>query len=312
MTVRANFVQRRGGRRKLAPALALFAALGAASGAVAQTLPPVPTLALRARRFEPGEIVRVVAQRKDCRVVSATGTFLGREFALAPSSGPEATPSWVGWAVIPLDQKPGTANVAVKLECGPDLPFMKVDRDVTIAPKTFPEQRLTVEEKFVNPPKSAEARIERERKETGAIYARRSVLPPPTEPFVRPVPGEPTSEFGTRRFFNGVPRAPHPGIDLQAASGTPVAVSGPGKVALAKELYYSGNTVIVDHGEGLFTVYAHLSKIETKPGAAVAAGDRIGLSGATGRVTGPHLHWGARVGDLIFDPRAMLDPKVFR
>ncbi len=312
MTVRANFVPRRRGRRNLALALAVWAALGSLPGPRAQTLPPIPGLLLRARRFEPGEIVRVVAERKDCRVVSAKGTFLGKEFALAPSTGPEASPRWIGWAVIPLDQKPGPANVAVTLECGPDIPFMKVDRDLTIGPKTFPEQRLTVEDKFVTPPKEAVARIERERQETAAIYARRTVLPPPTEPFVPPVPGQPTSEFGTRRIFNGVPRAPHPGIDLQAASGTPVTVAGPGKVALAKDLYFSGNTVIVDHGAGLFTIYAHLSKIETKAGAAVAEGQRIGLSGATGRVTGPHLHWGARVGEEIFDPRAMLDPKLFR
>jgi murein DD-endopeptidase MepM/ murein hydrolase activator NlpD len=128
---------------------------------------------------------------------------------------------------------------------------------------------------------------------------------------VKPVPGDPTSEFGTHRFFNGEPRAPHPGIDLHAASGTPVFASGPGRVALAEDLYYSGGTVIVDHGGGLFTIYAHLSRIESKAGATIEAGQQLGLSGATGRVTGPHLHWGARVGEAIFDPRALLDPRLF-
>jgi hypothetical protein len=312
MTFRPNFVPRRRARRNLALALGVSAALSGVSAPRAETVPRIPGLLVRARRFEPGEIVRVVAQRMDCRAVSAKGTFLGKDFSLEPSTGPEASPRWIGWAVIPLDQRPGPANVAVKLECGHDIPFMRVDRDVTIGPKTFPEQRLNVEDKFVTPPKEAAARIERERRETAAIYARRTVLPPPTEPFVRPVPGQPTSEFGTRRIFNGVPRSPHPGIDLQAASGTPVAAAGPGKVALAEDLYFSGNTIIVDHGAGLFTIYAHLSKIETKAGVEVAAGQRIGLSGATGRVTGPHLHWGARVGEEIFDPRAMLDPKLFR
>ena len=98
---------------------------------------------------------------------------------------------------------------------------------------------------------------------------------------------------------------------LRAATGTPVLCSGPGRIALAADLYYSGGTVIVDHGGGLFTIYAHLSKIEAKEGAKIAAGDRVGLSGATGRVTGPHLHWGARVGSEIFDPRALLDPRLF-
>ena len=98
---------------------------------------------------------------------------------------------------------------------------------------------------------------------------------------------------------------------VRAATGTPVLASGPGTVVLASDLYYSGNTVIVDHGGGLFTLYAHLSRLGVDEGQQVAAGDRVGLSGATGRVTGPHLHWGAKIGDLPFDPRALLDGSLF-
>ena len=90
-----------------------------------------------------------------------------------------------------------------------------------------------------------------------------------------------------------------------------MSASGPGVIALAEELYYSGNTVIIDHGGGLFTIYAHLSRIDAEVGATVRAGDPIGLSGATGRVTGPHLHWGAKIGDRPFDPTALLDPALF-
>ena len=121
------------------------------------------------------------------------------------------------------------------------------------------------------------------------------------------MPGTATSVFGTRRVFNGKPRDPHSGLDLRAASGTPVHSSGPGVVSLAQELYYSGNTVIVDHGGGLFTIYAHLSEIRVQEGDTAEAGDVLGLSGATGRVTGPHLHWGAKIGSVPFDPTALLD-----
>jgi murein DD-endopeptidase MepM/ murein hydrolase activator NlpD len=144
-----------------------------------------------------------------------------------------------------------------------------------------------------------------------AVYESRRLVVPPGQPFLRPVPGDPTSVFGTRRFFNEQPRDPHPGLDLRASTGTPVISSGAGRVALAAELYYAGGTVIVDHGGGLFTVYAHLSELLVEDGDEVDAGSRIGLSGATGRVTGPHLHWGAKIGNRPFDPEALLDPRLF-
>jgi murein DD-endopeptidase MepM/ murein hydrolase activator NlpD len=262
-----------------------------------------------ARAYAPGEVVRFEVIT-DPAVVGLTGTFQGASLSFFGAPRASGDRVWIAWGVIPLDATPGTASYRLFAKRKDESPGA-VEGEIAIAAKSFPEQRLTVESKFVNPPASATKRIEREKKQLGAIYARRTSLPPPTSPFVRPVPGDPTSEFGTRRIFNGEPRAPHPGIDLHAASGTPVAVSGPGRVALAANLYYSGGTVIVDHGLGLFTVYAHLSKIETKEGATVEGGDVVGLSGATGRVTGPHLHWGARVGESIFDPRALLDPRLF-
>jgi murein DD-endopeptidase MepM/ murein hydrolase activator NlpD len=126
-----------------------------------------------------------------------------------------------------------------------------------------------------------------------------------------PVPGKPTGIFGERRFFNGQPRSPHPGLDLKAATGTPVLAAGAGRVALACDLYWTGGTVVIDHGGGLFTVYGHLSKVEVAEGTVVEAGARVGLSGATGRVTGPHLHWGAKIGDVPVDPRALRDARLF-
>ena len=304
MSERRHFVQRPGRVRNLA-ALLLAMAAASSAAAAAGRIDPHPF----ARAFVPGEVVRFeVITDRDVRLLR--GAFQGATLAFSRAPRDAGDPLWIAWGVIPLDAAPGPSGYRLTASRA-DGSSLAIDGELSISAKSFPEQRLTVESKFVNPPKSAAARIEREKKRLGAIYARRTPLPPPASPFVSPVPGDPTSEFGTRRIFNGEPRAPHPGIDLRADSGTPVRASGPGRVALASDLYYSGGTVIVDHGGGLFTVYAHLSKIETTEGASVKADDVIGLSGATGRVTGPHLHWGAKVGAAIFDPRALLDPRLF-
>ncbi len=304
MSGRLEFVQRLGRARNLTALLLVLAAARAVDAAGGR-IEPHPF----ARAYVPGEVVRFEVVT-DPEVSELHGTFQGSPLAFSRAPRETTDPEWIAWGVIPLGAAPGAAIYRLTAKRADGSSFA-IAPSLQVEAKSFPEQRLTVESKFVNPSKSALARIALEKKRLGAIYARRTPLPPPASPFVRPVPGEPTSEFGTRRIFNGEPRAPHPGIDLHAASGTPVLAAGPGRVALAAELYYSGGTVIVDHGGGLFTVYAHLSKIEAKEGATVKSGDSVGLSGATGRVTGPHLHWGAKVGEAIFDPRALLDPRLF-
>jgi murein DD-endopeptidase MepM/ murein hydrolase activator NlpD len=117
-----------------------------------------------------------------------------------------------------------------------------------------------------------------------------------------PIEGGSGSNFGHRRVFNGEPRAPHTGADLRATTGTPIRSTNRGRVVLAKDLFFTGNTVIVDHGLGIYTLYAHLSRIDVKTDAIVERGQVVGLAGATGRVTGPHLHWGARVQNARVDP----------
>ena len=300
MSGRGLFVQRLSRTRNIAAGVLAAVALHP-TGAADVAIRPQPF----ARAYAPGEIVRFVVAA-DPKIETLKGEFFGKPISFVVGRPLPDGSEWIGWGVIPLDASAGPAKFTVSYGVS-----ATVTGELPVVAKEFPEQRLTVESKFVNPPKAALARIERERKRLGAIYARRTALPPPSSPFVRPVPGDPTSEFGTRRIFNGEPRAAHPGIDLHAATGTPVLAAGPGKVALAENLYYSGGTVIVDHGGGLFTIYAHLSKIETKAGAMVKPGEELAKSGATGRVTGPHLHWGARVGESIFDPRALLDPRLF-
>ena len=260
---------------------------------------------LHARALAPGEPVRVVVHAKP-EVHDLTLTFLTQAVALEPGDEPGTSR---GWAAVPLDAKPGSGEVEVRWTEADTA--RKDARAVPLEKRTFPEQHLTVESKFVEPPAEVAKRIEEERARLQALWAERKPAPAPLHPFVRPVPGKPTGIFGERRFYNGLPRSPHPGLDLKAATGTPVLAAGAGRVALAGDLYWTGGTVVIDHGSGLFTVYGHLSKVEVQEGAVVEAGARVGLSGATGRVTGPHLHWGAKIGDVPVDPRALLDARLF-
>jgi len=124
--------------------------------------------------------------------------------------------------------------------------------------------------------------------------------------FRAPVTAAPTDSFGTRRMFNGTLASVHKGMDFRAAMGTPVRAGNSGVVVLARPLYFEGNCVVIDHGLGLYTISMHLSRIDVKEGQHVSLGERIGLSGATGRVTGPHLHWAVRWQDAYLDPAKLL------
>lgn len=273
---------------------------------------PAPPLAIdvRAREIAAGEPLRVVVRAGE-PLATLEGSFADIPFALVPvDPAPDGSArTWTGWVPVPLDTKARRGLVRVSGRSAAGEPVAGAHA-VRLARRVFKEERLTVAPRYVEPPADELERIHREQELSRAIYARRTPLVA-SGPFVRPVPGEASAPFGTRRIFNGEPRAPHAGIDLRAATGTPVRAAGPARVAFAGDLYFSGGTVILDHGAGLFTIYAHLSRVDVAEGATVAAGQAIGLSGATGRVTGPHLHWGARVGAHIVDPRALLDPALW-
>ncbi len=264
---------------------------------------------LRARAIAPGEPVRLIVD-SPTTLASLEGEFIDQKVYLERTEILDDGERWSGWTMVGLDDSPGTATVAIR---GVDAAGREIaaTQRVDIAGREFPEERLSVSSKYVEPPPEVQKRLAVERKKLSQIYASRKAFPPQDDPFFRPVPGEPTSIFGTRRIYNGEPRSPHPGLDLRAAEGTAVHASGTGTVVLAQDLYYSGNTVILDHGGGLFTLYAHLSSITVAEGDQAEAGQTLGLSGSTGRVTGPHLHWGAKIGNRPFDPRALLDPALF-
>jgi murein DD-endopeptidase MepM/ murein hydrolase activator NlpD len=179
-------------------------------------------------------------------------------------------------------------------------------RWVEVGEYPYPTEHLQVEEKYVEPPPEALERIERERRRAAAIFARETPrgftlpLAPPLEPL--PAAGR----FGARRIFNGRPRSPHGGADYRAAPGTPVRAAADGVVALAEEHYFAGRSVFLDHGDGLISMSFHLSEILVAPGDAVRRGDPIGRVGATGRVTGPHLHFALRWHGARVDPALLL------
>jgi murein DD-endopeptidase MepM/ murein hydrolase activator NlpD len=165
---------------------------------------------------------------------------------------------------------------------------------------------LTVDDAFVNPPASVQARIAEEAARLAKIWKESSPDRLWTEPFSPPVSESPNSAFGSRSVFNGEARSPHSGADFPSLAGAPVRSPNAGRVVLAGDLYFSGNTVILDHGLGLYSLFAHFSAIDVKEGDTVALGQTIGKVGATGRVTGPHLHWAIRLGGARVDPMSLL------
>lgn len=213
-----------------------------------------------------------------------------------------------GWTTllgVDLDTKPGT-HAAEALLTMDDGSVERRKITIKVAARKFPVTRLKVAPRFTQLSKTDLNRANRESREVGAIYRRISTDLVPDEVFIVPIPGGRGTNFGERRVFNGQARAPHSGADLRAATGTPVHATNRGRVVLAKDLFFTGNTVIVDHGLGIYSLYAHLSRIDVKRGEVVKSNQIVGLAGATGRVTGPHLHWAIRMQGARVDPFSLV------
>ncbi len=215
---------------------------------------------------------------------------------------------WIVVIGIDLDVKPGEYKQPVSFVFEDGRSETR-DAVLQVQPKDYPTTQLTVEDRFVQLNPRDLARSTRETKEITAIYSSITKDVLWTKPFTVPIPGGTGRNFGHRRVFNGEPRAPHNGADLRASTGTPIHSTNRGRVVLAKNLFFTGNTVIVDHGLGIYSLYAHLSRIDVKRGAMVENGEVVGLAGATGRVTGPHLHWGVRIQGARVDPFSLVELK---
>jgi murein DD-endopeptidase MepM/ murein hydrolase activator NlpD len=212
----------------------------------------------------------------------------------------DADGTWRALVGIDLDAKAGEYDV--RIAAGGE----HTTDHLVVARRVFPTRRLTVNPDLVNPPPEMMARVQAEAKHLHEIWDHPAPQRLWASPFVRPVPDEANSSFGTRSIYNGEPRSPHTGADFLSPAGRPVKAPNAGRIVLAAPQYFTGNTVIIDHGLGLFSLLAHLSEIDVKAGDLVAAGDIVGKVGATGRVTGPHLHWSVRDGNARVDPLSLL------
>lgn len=282
--------------RHVAVTLALIAcALGAAAAQGRNSL----TLSVSSPSLAPGSVVLLTVVTPH-PITNLTGQAFGR----AVRFWKEQPLEWRGLVPADLEAKPGQYGLAV---VGTDAAGVSItgETNVTVVRKRFETRRLTVSGQFVDPPESEAKRITSEQLRLAGLFAH-STPRLWKGAFELPVPGTATSSFGRLSMLNGKPRGRHQGADFRAATGTPVVAPNAGRVVLAEDLYFSGNTVVIDHGLGMFSLLAHLSRLDVATGREVARGETLGLSGATGRVTGPHLHWALRLSEFSVDPMSVV------
>jgi len=266
---------------------------------------PVPRITLSAEVVETGDTLLVLIDwdHVPASVRNPVVSFGDQtiQIFLHPD---ETRRAYAGLVGIALSTRPGPAKITVAWSVGSQ-PH-SASAAFTIRSGAYGEERLKVDPRHVRPSPDDLDRIRREQAELKKIYTSGSRSRLWQDGFRVPVPGEVNGPFGTRRLFNGELQSQHSGVDFRAQTGDPVHTAGSGKVCLAKDLFYSGNAVIIDHGAGVFTSYSHLSRMVVTVGQQVEKGAVIALAGATGRATGPHLHWGAKVNNVSVNPLTLM------
>lgn len=229
------------------------------------------------------------------------GDWRGRKLAFFRSRDGH---SWFALAGVDVEAPPGPSSLEIHVHVGDGV--RDLVQSIEIRPAHYRTSALTVPPKFVEPSPEELKQIEAEVQLKQKVFATSAAEPLWRGSFHAPVRAAPTDSFGTRRIFNGKLDNIHKGMDFRARMGTPVRAGNSGRVVLARRLYFEGNCVIIDHGLGLYTLSMHLSRVDVHEGQYVATGELLGLSGATGRVTGPHLHWAVRWQGAYLDPAKLL------
>ena len=280
--------------------LAVYGALAARAEVIQLGARTGDLFELKARKFQPGEPLILTWLEKKSEL--ATIDFRGEHYEL------KARPGQADFIFLGLDLgvKPGRETLHITLWSGRSEKD-QIQAELEILARDFPKRKLSVDPKYVHPPREVQERIKREAEILAQIYGQTSPEWLAQGKFELPCDGQLSPNFGQQRIYNNVPRSIHAGVDIAIASGQPIKAANDGRVALASNLYFSGNTVIIDHGLGLYTVYCHMSKLLVKRGAMVRQGEVIGLAGSTGLSTGPHLHWAAKINEARIDPLALLE-----
>ena len=234
-----------------------------------------------------------------------TATWLGRDLAFSPGSGA----TWFSLAGVAYETKPGTYDLVLETTMR-DGRVLRQVQPVTVRAAKYKSSRLTVPQKYVTPDEETLKRIQAENEIKHEAFSHFLPSPEWSGSFVAPVSTEVSEAYGTSRAFNGKLASVHRGLDFHAPMGTPVHASNDGEVVLARELFYEGNCIVIDHGLGFMTMYMHLSEFKVKEGDKVEKGQVIALSGDTGRATGPHLHMSVRWNGEYLDPAKLLALKL--
>ena len=234
------------------------------------------------------------------------GELLSRPLHFSAPSGRPGR--WDALFGIDMGQDPGAYEVSVQLAAVEGAAKREVTSAIRILAQTFGEERFTIQDdsKVHLSPEDL-ARVKKERVQIAALWPAETPERLWEGSFMMPVEGRPGSPFGLRRWINGERRNSHSGMDIKAPEGQPVKAANSGRVALVGDFFFTGRAVFLDHGQGIYTMYFHLSKIDVVEGQKVSKGEVLGLVGMTGRATGPHLHWGVRLGGARVDPASLVD-----
>jgi murein DD-endopeptidase MepM/ murein hydrolase activator NlpD len=278
--------------------LALSAAVGASA-----PQPSTLTVTVHAKAIQPGAVVGFDVSCT-CKASGrpAVARVFDREIPLVPIRDGGA---WSGLIGIDVETASGTYPVQISAESADAQP-LTATQPLVVTARRFPTRRLTVAPVYVEPPAAEVERIAADTARLDALFKTTTGQSLPGR-FKAPIAAAPQPTFGARSIFNGQPRSPHAGTDFRAPTGTPIVAPAAGVIVLTDDLFFTGRTVAIDHGLGLISVLAHMSKIAVRVGDVVKPGDVVGSVGATGRATGPHLHWSVRLNGARVDPMSLIE-----